>query len=111
MTSGYCDCRARSNCCPYKHKGATENFKNSPEFNILPESDSKTRVLYHYISYGSLCTNEWYRDIDNRNENTNVAEVRTNIASSSNNLFENVEDKSIEILPLKPLNFLKFIQY
>ena len=102
MTSGYCDCRARSNCCPCKHMGATAKFKHRAEFNILPESDSKTRVLYHYISYGSLCTNEWYRDIDNRNKNTNLAEfveVRTNMASSSNNLFENVEDKSIEILP------------
>ena len=82
--------------------GATAKFKHSAEFNILPDSDSKTRVLYHYISYGSLCTNEWYRDIDNRNKNTNLAEfveVRTNMVCSSNNLFENVEDKSIEILP------------
>ena len=99
MIGGYLDCKARSNCGPCKHKWAIAKFKNIAEFNILPETDSKIRALYHYIADGTLCGNEWYRDLDNPNENTNVAEfveVRTTIPSSSNNLFENIEDRSIE---------------
>ena len=66
----------------------------------MPETDSKIKALYHYIADGTLCANEWYRDLDNPNKSTNVAEfveVRTTIASSSNNLCENIEDRSIEI--------------
>ena len=67
---------------------------------VLPETDSKIRALYHYIADGTLCTNEWYRDLENPSESTNVAEFvegRTTFASSSHNLFENIEDTSIEI--------------
>ena len=41
---------------------------------VLPETDSKIRALYHYIADGTLCTNEWYRDLENPSESTNVAE-------------------------------------
>ena len=66
----------------------------------MPKTDSKIRALYHYIADGTFCTNERYRDLDDPNESTNVTEfveVRTTTASSSNNLFKNVEDRSIEI--------------
>ena len=66
----------------------------------MSKTDSKIKALSYYIADGTFCTNEWYRDLDNPNESTNVSEfveVRTTTASSSNNLFENVEDRSIEI--------------
>ena len=66
----------------------------------MPVTNSKIRALYQYIADGTLHANEWYKDLDNLNKSTNVAEfveVRTTIASSSNNLFENIEDRSIEI--------------
>ena len=40
-------------------------------------------------------TNEWYRDLDNPNESTNVSEFVEVRTTTSNNLFENVEDRSI----------------
>ena len=40
----------------------------------MPETDSKIRALFHYIADGTLCANEWYRDIDNPSKSTNVAE-------------------------------------
>ena len=73
MVSGYCECKAGHNCGPCKHKGAISKFRKLAEFSILPESDAKIRALYHFIANGSVCTNSWYRDLDNPLEEIDVS--------------------------------------
>ena len=80
MASGFCECKAGHNCGPCKHKGAISKFKNYAEFSVLPESDSNIRALYHYIADGTVCSNSWYRDLNNPDVITNVehfVETRT----------------------------------
>ena len=38
----------------------------------MPESDSKIRALYHYIAEGTVCSDSWYRDLNNPEEIINV---------------------------------------
>ena len=69
---------------PCKHKGAISKFKNYVDVSVLPESDSKKRALYHYIADGTVCTNSWYRDLNNPDDITNVehfVETKTDNAS------------------------------
>ena len=73
MASGFCECKAGSNCGPCKHKGAVSKYKNLAEFNVLPESDVNIRALYHYIADGTVCTDSWYRDLNQPNEVLNVS--------------------------------------
>ena len=73
MASGFCECKAGSNCGPCKHKGAVSKYKNLAEFNVLPESDVNIRALYHYIADGTVCTDLWYRDLNQPNKVLNVS--------------------------------------
>ena len=60
----------------------------------MPETDSKIRALYHYIADGTLCANEWYRDLDNPNKSTNVTEfveVRTLVECHNEGLVDEVK--------------------
>ena len=73
MPSGFCECKAGSNCGPCKHKGSVSKYKILAEFNVLPESDVNIRALYHYIADGAVCTNSRYRDLNHPNKVLNVS--------------------------------------
>ena len=87
MVSGFCECKAGSNCGPCKHKGAISKFKGYAEFSVLPYSDSKIRALYHYIADGTVCSNSWYRDLNTPDAITNVGQfVETRTENDSNDI-------------------------
>ena len=101
MVSGFCDCKAGRNCGPCKHKGAISKFKKISEFSILPESDVKSRALYHYIAEGKVCNDTWYRDLDDPNHVTDVSvfvEERSNIPGPSTQAIQIENEASSDIV-------------
>ena len=96
MLSGFCQCKAGSNCGPCKHKGAISRFKHIAEFNILPESDAKTRALYHYIADGTVCSDSWYRDLDNP---TQITDAAVFVDDRANNIHTRQENDQVESNP------------
>ena len=89
MVSGLCECKAGLNCGPCKHKDAIAKYHNISEFSVLPEFDKNIRALYHFIAHGTVCDDNWYRELTSPDTVTNIAsfvESRTE---------RNVEDENI----------------
>ena len=64
MLSGFCECKAGANCGPCKHKDAVSKFLSS--VSCL----TRTKM---YIADGIVCTNSWYRDLDNPDQVDDVS--------------------------------------
>ena len=93
MASGFCECKAGSNCGPCKHKGAVSKYKNLAEFNVLPESDVNIRALYHYIADGTVCPDSWYRDLNQPNKVITLLEEITLILTMNRHGRKKVQTK------------------
>ena len=92
MLSGFCECKAGANCGPCKHKDAVSKFFKIAEFSVLPNSDKNIRGLYHYIADGIVCTNSWYRDLNNPDQVDDVSTFVENRKSNVTSDLINGED-------------------